>query len=361
MQLRLESFAMQAASYFSADYITAKERFRADAANAGGRLEILPLAATGPDGQELSIDIAWFGAENPRRLLLHSSGIHGVEGFAGSAIQLQLVQNVPALPADAAIVVVHILNPYGMAWLRRVNENNVDLNRNFRADGSYKGAPGTYATLDPFLNPRTPPAPDFYFAKAAYLVLRYGMTALKQSVVGGQYEFPKGLFFGGKGMEEGPRKYEAFLRKRLATAEKAVVIDVHTGLGKFGEDTLLVEPEDHARLRPLFGPRVTSLQPDQRSAYRVEGGLESMIFRVFSRTRPIFIGQEFGTYGSARVLHALREENRWHHYGQATLNHKTKRNLKEAFCPRDESWRRAVLKRGQELLRPALAGLESEL
>jgi hypothetical protein len=30
------------------------------------------------------------------------------------------------MPADAAIVLVHILNPYGMAWLRRFNENNVD-------------------------------------------------------------------------------------------------------------------------------------------------------------------------------------------------------------------------------------------
>ena len=82
-----------------------------------------------------------------------------------------------------------------------------------------------------------------------------------------------------------------------------------------------------------------------------------MIFRVFSRRRPIFIGQEFGTYGSAKVRHALREENRWHHYGQATLNHKTKRNLKEAFCPRDESWREAVLRRGQELLQQATAQL----
>jgi hypothetical protein len=33
--------------------------------------------------------------------------------------------------SDDAVVFVHALNPYGMAWLRRVNENNIDLNRNF--------------------------------------------------------------------------------------------------------------------------------------------------------------------------------------------------------------------------------------
>ena len=34
-------------------------------------------------------------------------------------------------PADVRVVMIHALNPYGMAWVRRVNEDNVDLNRNF--------------------------------------------------------------------------------------------------------------------------------------------------------------------------------------------------------------------------------------
>src|SRR5438128_1546746 len=116
-------------SFFSTDYFVARSRFREMAGRAGGTLESLTLGATGPGGQDLSIDIAWFGAPEPERILLHSSGLHGVEGFAGSAIQLQLLNLLPAIPPDAALVLVHILNPYGMAWLRRVNEENVDLNR----------------------------------------------------------------------------------------------------------------------------------------------------------------------------------------------------------------------------------------
>jgi hypothetical protein len=29
-------------------------------------------------------------------------------------------------------MLIHALNPFGFAWLRRVNEANVDLNRNFQ-------------------------------------------------------------------------------------------------------------------------------------------------------------------------------------------------------------------------------------
>ena len=350
--------------FFSPDYFTAKHRFREAAANAGGRLEVIPLEAKGPGDKDLGIDIAWFGPESPRRVVLHSSGLHGVEGFAGSAIQLQFIANLRQLPGDVAIVIVHILNPYGMAWLRRVNENNVDLNRNFLGDEPYSGAPAAYLTLNSFLNPPSPPGPDFYLLKAAYLIIRYGMPALKQSVVGGQYVVSNGLFFGGKRTEEGPRKYQSFLTRRLSAVEKAVIIDVHTGLGKHGEDSLLVETRDWPKLREIYGERVTELQPERGPAYRIAGGLPSMISSVFAKTQSHFLCQEFGTYSASKVLHALREENRWQHCGHGTsdpltnLNHRTKLNLKRTFCPDDESWRQSVLNRGAELMKQALSTLE---
>jgi Protein of unknown function (DUF2817) len=98
--------------HFSTDYITARQRFRDAVATSGGRLGSLKLAATGPQGEDLTIDVAWFGSEKPRRVFVHSSGLHGVEAFAGSAIQLQwLEEGILALPEDAAIVLVHVLNP----------------------------------------------------------------------------------------------------------------------------------------------------------------------------------------------------------------------------------------------------------
>ena len=188
-----------ASEHFSPDYVTARSRFRRAVESSGGRLKLLDLNAKGPDGEDLTIDIGWLGNPAPRRVLLHSSGLHGVEGFAGSAIQLQLLEEVPAIPDDGAIVLVHVLNPYGMTWLRRFNENNVDLNRNFLAQAEdYDGAPESYGKLNSFLNPPTPPSADFYYVKPAWLILRHGMTTLKQAVAGGQYKYPNGLFFGGE-------------------------------------------------------------------------------------------------------------------------------------------------------------------
>jgi len=53
----------------------------------------------------------------------------------------------------------------------------------------------------------------------------------------------------------------------------------------------------------------------------------------------------------------LREENRWHHYGAGTLDHPTKRILKETFYPQDETWQESVLNRGKELLKQGLSKL----
>jgi hypothetical protein len=343
---------------FSPDYFTARHRFREMVTTAGGRLETIPLDAKGPNGEGLGIDIAWFGAANPRRVLLHSSGLHGVEGFAGSAIQLQLLDDLPKLPKDAALIVVHVLNPYGMAWLRRFNENNVDLNRNFLGDEPYAGVPPIYADLDSFLNPQSPPASDLFTLRAAWLILRQGMPALKQAVVGGQYEYPRGLFFGGKRLQQGPEKYQNFLTQRLASAERIVAIDVHTGLGKYGEDTLLVGEEDYDTLRRMFGERVAPSNPDKSPAYRIRGALDTMIPRAVPKAAVFAVTQEFGTYSPTKVLHALREENRWHHHGGGALNHPAKQILKETFYPQDEAWQESVLKRGRELLKQALLNLQ---
>src|SRR5437867_941568 len=343
--------------FFSTDYFTARNRFRELVGTVSGRLETISIDAKGSKGEDLSIDIAWFGVATPRRVLLHSSGLHGVEGFAGSAIQLQLMNTLPTLSKDSALIIVHVLNSYGMAWLRRFNENNVDLNRNFLADESYSDVPPTYAQLDPFLNPQSPPASDLFTVKAGWLIMRHGMPALKQAVVGGQYEYEKGLFFGGKRLEQGPEKYQTFLAARLASAEQIVAIDVHTGLGKYGDDTLLVDEKNYETVRRVFGERASRQNPDLGPAYLVRGGLEHMVPRAVPKAKVISLTQEFGTYGPTKVLHALREENRWHHYGEATPDHPTKRRLKETFYPQDETWQDPVLKRGKEMVKEALSQL----
>lgn len=322
----------------------------------------MKLPGTTPAGEDLTIDIGWFGAPHPARVLVHSSGLHGVEGYAGSAIQLQwLAEGISELPGDAAIVIVHLLNPYGCAWTRRVNEHNVDLNRNFRApgdadDNSNDGG-REYPALDAFLNPRSAPRRDFFYARAAWLVMRHGMSSMRQAVAGGQRTNSQGLFYLGTHLEPGPRLYQEYLKEKLAAAQRIVATDVHTGLGRRGEDTLLVHaaPERaraNATMRQAFGAR-TQLANEEGIAYRVSGAQEDMYYRLFPAADVHFATQEFGTVHALHALAALRAENRWHHFGSGSLDHPAKRSLLAAFCPDDEAWRAYVLRRGREVVSQA--------
>jgi hypothetical protein len=359
--------------FFSPDYATARTRFRSAVLANGGQIESILLNPKGPAGEDLTIDVGWFGSASPRRAFIHSSGLHGVEGFAGSAIQLQWLEEGISKPApasvatkDDAIAIVHALNPFGMAWLRRVNENNVDLNRNFLgADEEFAGAPKDYAALDALLNPSSPPsdppAPDFFPVRAAFKIFRHGMPALRQAIAGGQYDFPQGLFFGGERHEQGPRRFQVYISSKFSAAERLVGIDVHTGLGPFGEDHLLVNGDAErasavARMQAVYGSRVQALDSSGIS-YRTRGAQDGLWFRMFPGAQIYFAFQEFGTLHPVRVLAALRAENRRHHYGiPGDERHaRAKAKLLEVFCPPRKKWRDRVLSRGQEVIARSLA------
>lgn len=332
--------------YFSPDYRTARDRFRSGVLAAGGQIESILLDAKGParsdkerpSEEDLTIDIGWFGARRPRRAFVHSCGLHGVEGFAGSAIQLQWLEEgiIPEPGPDCAIVLVHVMNPFGMAWLRRVNENNVDLNRNFLGvdqedgDQQYAGAPEHYAALNALLNPESPPAHDFFLPRAAWTALRYGPSAFRQTISDGQYDFPRGLSFGGKQHEQATRRFQLYISERLAEAEHVAVIDVHTGLGGFGKDTLQVD-----------GPEA-------------RGDLHGLYRRMFPCASIRFAKHRFGTCGGAALLATLRRENRQHHYGSHGLDHPAKKRMRDVFCPSDKTWREKVLARGKAVIAQGL-------
>jgi hypothetical protein len=335
--------------YFSEDYLTARRRFLEAADAVQASIHTLPLASPALDSQQLSIDIAWLGSSDPSRALIHSSGLHGVEGFAGSAIQLALLEHRPSIPPDGAILLVHALNPYGMAWLRRANENNVDLNRNFvTSDEQRTGASVLYRKLDCFLNPKSPPSADYFYARAAYYALRYGVRHLAQAIAMGQYEYPKGLFYGGNRLESGPTLYRSWLADKLASLNRGFAIDVHTGLGRSGQESLFLSSELIRTdvLAGKLGRELVSDATGSGAGYEIQGGYAGCFDVLPDRAEMHVVTQEFGTFPAVQVLHALREENRWHHYGSGTTLHPAKRRLKEIFAPESRAWRDSVISQG---------------
>ena len=117
---------------YSEDYVEARAKFLSAAIEVGAVAERFALDKPGPKGEELSTDVAWLGPREARHVLVTISGTHGVEGFFGSATQIEWLRRAKTarLPDDIAALHIHAINPYGFAWLRRTNEDNVDVNRN---------------------------------------------------------------------------------------------------------------------------------------------------------------------------------------------------------------------------------------
>jgi predicted deacylase len=321
-------------------------------------LERLPLACRGPDGQTLAIDIAWIGSETPRHVVIHCSGVHGVEGFTGSAIQLRALETIRPVDSDDAVIFVHVLNPFGMAWLRRVNEHNVDLNRNWREPGTIlTGMPDLYREIDTFLNPTDIPSWDSFYLRAALLVRKYGMRTLRQAIAGGQYERPDGLFYGGRHLEQGPARFRAWLQRSVSSTQRLSVIDVHTGLGRWRQNSLFAvldgvdRDELPAGIRASLAP---AFETSDVGGYAVQGAQVDLYRQLFPGIPLMFLTQEFGTYSGVRVLKALRRENYQHHHGDPDGAHPSQRVLRDIFCPRSTAWRAGVLDDGLTLFQAAL-------
>jgi len=378
------------AGVFSSSYDEARRRFR-EATVAAPYHRSLTLTdgsgqpLLGMNNEDLTIDIAGYGnVETPSRIFLHTSGIHGVEGYAGSAIQLLVVaEEVPklALGPQDCLLLLHAWNPFGMSWHRRWNESNVDLNRNFFpfTEGSKsdpwasRGTSDSYRSLHPLLNP-----PSFgwfdtltFFGNAAYVLARLGMPAVKQAIVEGQSAYPEGLFFGGTRLEQAHilvRDWLLDFLKNPTTVTRWVNINVHTGLGPYGVDSLLVDGSKVTDgMRRAYGDHIQASNDEGLTAgvgYHILGsgdkGLCEVVSSKFPEAEAHACTQEFGTYASVTVLRALRAENvAWQASQRAAgvplpAGHAAKQGVLDVFYISDPKWQEAVLRRGREVFRQAV-------
>ena len=356
---------MSAKHWFSDSYREARKRFLdsiEELKEKGFEIlqEELPLNLKGPEAEDLIIDLAVVGSLESENLLLYSSGIHGVEGFAGSAIQLSVLDKLKNQSpfTDYCIVFIHIINPYGMAWHRRVNENNVDLNRNFLT--RHEGEPEGYKLIDSFINPQSIPNKfdPFFLINGLRLLLKYGFTNVKQWFAQGQYTRAQSLQFGGDKIQKGPELLLDWLEKNLKNIKKAFGIDLHTGLGPSGYDTILVPDDislsDYQILQKLFGDHVAALDPSKSVGYKITGDIHSGIVKQFSSIEWLCITQEFGTFNPTRVFKNLRAENRWTQNNNLNdekliLDHWSRKNLLNTFNPKDSVWQEKLINRGIEV------------
>lgn len=366
--------SIEPARFFSDRYDDARKRFliAADAGGATLRPHAHPMP--GPRGESLGMDVAWLGPEDAEAVLLTISGTHGAEGFVGSAVQTGLFETglVTRLPDGMALMAIHALNPYGFAWLRRVNEGNIDLNRNFLSDfASPPDNPG-YRDYRALFVPEDWNAEIATENLAACQTLKREMGEMpyRRAHSGGQYSDPDGIFFGGTAPSWSHETLRAVAHSYLSKARAVSVVDFHTGLGPrgHGERISMHDPGSpgEALLRACYGGDFTSTKSGTAVSSELSGTVLEALERWLPETTVGAVALEFGTIDNSLVQLAVRADN-WLHVQarredgvlDTPIGFAIKRDLRDAFDPRDDTWRRTVWDRSIETLDSAVKGLSS--
>ncbi len=338
--------------HFSADYRAARDAFVAGARAAGlGVTSRVHPGAAAKDGGPLFLDTVTAGPRDAKAGLLLISATHGVEGYFGSAVQTGLLREGIAgrVPEGVRLVMVHALNPFGFSWDRRVDENNVDVNRNF-VDHDDPPANADYAALADAIAP--PQMSEAALAAAGARLADYarahGAFALQAALSKGQYTHPQGLYFGGKGLSWSLRMLREVLGQELAGVARLVTIDFHTGLGERGAAELIVEDlpgtPGFARAKAVWGQMVRSTGAGDSVSAPLTGTVDAAVAAWMGDAEVTFAALEVGTRPVGDVFAALRRENwlRCHGRGNDDDAAAMEAEIRAAFYPQDAEWKRQV-------------------
>lgn len=362
-----------AETFFSRSYQEARGKFlaAAEAAELDVHSEIHPLL--GRDGETLALDVVRSGPRDAEKLLIVSSGCHGIEGYAGAGVQIALLRDADFLAearrAGVAVLLLHALNPWGMSWWRRVTHENIDLNRNFIDFQHHQPLPRNpgYDALHALLVPATatwPPPPENE-AKLQAEMARQGVAALQQAISGGQYSEPEGLFFGGHAPSWSQQALRHVLRDHATQCAKLAWIDLHSGLGPTGvaEPILAGDGRDEALLRRAqsWWPGLKSTHDHSSSSAETSGAMSCVVAQECPQAEYTGIVLEFGTVPLLQVLQALRADQWLENHPEKPLQTSQAQGIRETmfrtFFVDTPDWKEALLKQGSEGVWAGLKGL----
>ncbi len=363
---------MGAADHFSDSYATAREAFVRTLAAAGGVLAAShqhPLG--GPDGEPLFADVGWIGPERARKLLILVSGTHGVEGFCGSGCQTGwLARGLFQRQAgpDTAVMLIHAINPHGFAHVRRVTEDNVDLNRNFVPHDRAYPVNQAYAELAEHINP-TDWSPEAVARHDRAIADYYGGTPpeLAKAIHGGQWINPAGTFYGGQAPTWSNRVFRHVLREHAEHATDIALIDYHSGSGRWGYFDLFVDDSLAGGPSRAWFPAATAIADDKarhgdQAQSNTPGNLICAVPEELPGARATLCVAELRT-GPQSVLEAIRAENWLRHHGhpESAQGREIRQALKARFYPPEPEWRAMQLAQSNDAIGAALAGLDDGL
>ncbi len=369
--------------YFSADYAEARMKFLDVTRTAGASItSLINPSAKGPADETLAVDVARFGPAEAENLFVTGSGTHGAEGFAGSGCQIGSIMSgqYKTLPANTAYLLIHALNPYGFAWLRRVTEGNVDLNRNFIDWSKSPPANTDYDRIAELVVPSDWSEATQAASLTALLELAneigldrmqgiedyirdHGLTAFQAAVTGGQYSHADGLFYGGAEPSWSNLTLQNIVEGHGRGCKRIAFVDFHTGLGPTGHgEALYPGPTTdlaHARAQMWYGDDVTSTDAGTSSSAIVNGTVMNAFDWKAPEAEFTGIGLEFGTQPALEVLNMLRADNWLHLHGDPVSDaaRAFKAQFRATFYVDTPEWKQSIYQRAEEITAKAFTAL----
>ncbi|MFT3778233.1 MAG: M14 family metallopeptidase [Ottowia sp.] len=357
-------------SAFSPSYAKARVKFLEAAAAAGTRIESHNHPLPGREGEVLAMDVALDAAATGspgERLLIVSSACHGVEGFCGSGVQVFALHDAEwrakARDAGVDVLYIHALNPWGFSHIRRVTNENVDLNRNFHDFSRPLPVNEGYRRVHPLLLPETWPPNEANRAAAQDFIAREGLAVWQAAISGGQHEYPGGLFFGGTAPTWSNRTLREVLARHAGACREVAWIDLHTGLGPGGVGERIYAGRDdratEARARRWWGEQVTSIYDGSSTSALLTGLMWESIHDAAPQARYTGIAMEYGTEPITEVLEALRGDH-WlalHPEAPPELANAIHARMLRAFYTDTDAWKGQIVSQARQALFQAVEGL----
>ena len=352
---------------FADGYADARQAWLQAVSACGGRVHGLRHPGRGPAGEALWQEIALFGDAQATEVVVIACGTHGIEGYAGSAVQTAWLRagGPGRLPDGAAVALIHAVNPWGFAHWQRGTENNVDLNRNFVAFPEMPAPNRGYAELHPHLMLRAWNEDEIARAFAAMDAFRAraGEQAFSDAFNGGQYLHADGIFYGGDRPEWASVALRQQLREHLRDARRCVFVDLHTGIGPYGQPFMIsVDPPGSPQRECALAVWGAEALSGKGSTHAALASFQGLLIDAFAQALPACevssVAIEFGTLERRRMQRA-HLANAWLRRQQEETDdvRRARQEYREAFIPGDPAWRASVLASGVALCRQACAAL----
>jgi hypothetical protein len=257
---------------------------------------------------------------------------------------------------------------------------------------------------------------SLYVVLIMTVVLQHGVGGIKRALVTGNYYKPSGVYYGGKELTPAARILlqiaDDLVNSRPLRAgvdpaqQRAIMIDVHSGLGPSGVDTLAVDTEEEVQNIERIFPTEYLLMHSQQEGRRAPGarpkaGLKDasmgskaagsdgsspaapvagystalggydlmvggttqgfadrLLPHLTKNVAKHAVTQEFGTVNMVVTGQRVATENYAHHHSTSALERRVAgENLRSCFFVNTTKWKFAVARRGVIVLGQAVQHL----